>query len=83
MTSDQAQELGEFICDRTPPRYKPMQLPDNWENEVEWDEARIVWNFRGVDRRVARALRIPVTITYDGQKYRDWLIIGYEGAAAY
>ncbi len=83
MTPDQEGKLGKAICDRTPTRYQPMQLPDNWEQEIEWDEERILWNFRGVDRRVGRALRIPVIITYDGQEYRDWLLVGFEGSPGY
>ena len=74
-------ELGEVICHRSP--YQPMRFPDNWKDEIDWDEQTGPWNFRGVDRRVARALRIPVIITHDGAEYRDWLIIGYEGSAGF
>ena len=79
MTPEEEQELGHLICDRTP--YPAMKLAENWQKEIDWDERTGPWNFRGVDRRVARSLRIPVIITYDGADYRDWLLIGYEGSA--
>ena len=81
------QELGQLICDRTP--YPAMTLPPNWQNEIEWDEQTGPWNFRGVERRVAKALRIPVILTYhnagtgNDEQYVDWLLIGYEGSAAF
>ncbi len=81
------QELGKIICDRTP--YPAMTLPQNWQNEIEWDEQTGPWNFRGLDRRVAKALRIPVILTYhnaatgNDEQYVDWLLIGYEGSAGF
>jgi len=77
-------DLGEIICNRTP--YKKMELPEHWEDRIEWDTQTGDWNFRGVARRVAKALRIPVIITYynsqtgEDETYQDWLLIGYEGA---
>ena len=64
-----------------------MTMPVNWQNQIEWDEHGIVWNFRGTDRPVAKALRIPVLITYHNaatghdETYQDWLLIGYEGGS--
>ena len=87
MDQDQEQALGHLICNQTP--YKAMKLAENWQKEIQWDERTGPWNFRGVDRRVAKALRIPVIITYhnagtgEDEQYVDWLIIGYEGSAAY
>lgn len=81
-TNDQGL-LGQLICARTP--YKAMTMPAGWQNQIEWDEQRVVWNFRGTEHRVAKALRIPVTITYHNEAtgrdetYLDWLLIGYEG----
>ncbi len=79
MTPEQEKKLGEVICHRSP--YEPMRFPDGWQDEIDWDEQTGPWNFRGVERQVARALRIPVIITHEGAEYRDWLIIGYEGSA--
>ena len=81
MTEEQEKALGHLICDRTPYKEKPMRFPDKWQDEIDWDEQTGPWNFRGVNRQVARALRIPVIITHEGAEYRDWLIIGYEGSA--
>ena len=74
MTPAQERELGKIICSRTP--YKPMKFPDQWRQEINWDEQTGPWKFRGVDRRVASALRIPVIITHEGAEYRDWLTTG-------
>jgi len=74
-------KLGQHILARAPQDYRPTTLPTGWENQIEWDEQSLLWNFRGVERRVAMAIRIPVTITYEGQTYRDWLLIGYEGGS--
>jgi hypothetical protein len=77
--------LGQLICRRTP--YASMTLPAGWQNMIEWDEHTVLWNFRGIDSRVNKALRIPVTITYHNDQtgsdetYRDWLLIGYEGGS--
>ena len=83
MTPDQERELGHLICDRTPYKEQAMKLPQNWQQDIDWDEQTGPWNFRGVERRVARAMRIPVIINYKGAEYRDWLIIGYEGSSAF
>lgn len=75
--------LGQLICDRTP--YHSMTMPAGWQNQIEWNGQRVLWNFRGADHRVAKAIRIPVTITYHNaatghdETYQDWLLIGYEG----
>ena len=88
-------QLGQLICDRSP--YAEMTMPANWKDEIEWDAGPLLWAFRRLDRRVAKALRIPVIITTvatrivhkrDGtmeneefiETYKDWLLIGYEGA---
>ena len=83
MTPAQERELGKIICERTPYNDKPMKFPDRWQQDIDWDEQTGPWNFRGVERRVARALRIPVIITHKGAEYRDWLIIGYEGSGEF
>jgi hypothetical protein len=78
-------QLGELILLRTP--YQSMTLPTGWQNEIEWDAHYVEWSFRGVNRRVAKALRIPVTVTVlnettqQPETYRDWLLIGYEGGS--
>ena len=80
-----AELLGQLICARTP--YKTMTMPDDWQNQIEWDGRRGRWSFRGTEHQVAKALRIPVVITYSNsatgqdETYRDWLLIGYEGGS--
>jgi hypothetical protein len=77
--------LGQLICARTP--YKTMTMPDDWQNQIEWDGRRGRWSFRGTERQVAKALRIPVLITYynsetdQDETCQDWLLIGYEGGS--
>ena len=77
--------LGKLICDSTP--YHKMDMPDGWKSEVEWDAQYGQWSFRGENRRVAKMLRIPVTVTVKNEgtgryeTYRDWLLIGYEGGS--
>lgn len=83
-TTDEC-DLGQLICARTP--YTAMTMPANWKDLIEWDGKTVVWNFREVGRRVVKALRIPVTITYynaqthQNETYLDWLLIGYEGGS--
>jgi hypothetical protein len=83
-TPDECQ-LGQLICQRTP--YKAMAFPAGWQNQIEWDAHHIRWNFRGTDRQVGKAIRIPVLITYhneatgNDETYQDWLLIGYEGGS--
>ena len=85
------EELGELICDRTP--YTSMTLPTGWKDQIEWEAQPVHWNFREGSHRVAKSMRIPVTITnvvekidktgaktYVEEIYRDWLLIGYEGS---
>ena len=62
-----------------------MTMPAGWQSQIVWDEHHVLWNFRGIDRQVAKAIRIPVTIIYHNdatghdETYQDWLLIGYEG----
>ena len=78
-------DLGQLIRQRTP--YKKMEVVANWKDQIEWDAQYVQWSFQGVNRRVAKALRIPVTVTIHNDKtgqdetYRDWLLIGYEGGS--
>ena len=72
-------QLGTFICDNTP--YPPMRVVINDGYEVEWDAQPVVWDFRGEGKRVGKAIRIPIEITYESHTYKDWLLIGYEGSA--
>ena len=64
-----------------------MIMPAGWQSQIEWDEQALLWNFREAARRVEKALRIPVTITYHNEAtghdetYQDWLLIGYEGGS--
>jgi hypothetical protein len=81
------QELGEFICEKTP--YSGMFMPADWQCEVEWDAGELQWSFRGVTRRVGKAMRIPVIVAFYNENtcqheyYKDWLLVGYEGAGGY
>jgi hypothetical protein len=78
-------QLGQLIFARTP--YESMTLPANWQNEIEWDAHYVQWSFRGVNNRVAKALRIPVIVTVlnettkKPETYQDWLLVGYEGGS--
>jgi len=64
-----------------------MEMVDHWQDQIEWDAEYVQWSFRGVNHRVAKALRIPVTVTVfneqtqEPETYRDWLLIGYEGGS--
>ena len=73
-----AEQLGELICNRTP--YQRMEVPTD-EHDIEWDDQSMRWDFRGEAKRVAKAIRIPVVITFEGHTYKDWLLIGYEGSS--
>ena len=77
MTPAQRQQLGTEICDRTP--YDDMSVAGNWDRLIEWDAKPMIWQFKELPRRVAMSIRIPVIITYDGEEYLDWILIGYEG----
>lgn len=81
MATQMEGKLGELICKRTP--YTKMELPDDWEEYIEWDGKAVIWQFRELPRRVTKAIRIPVTITVtkgtQTEEYLDWLLIGYEG----
>jgi len=85
------EDLGKVIFQSTP--YSKMDLIDDWDEYIEWDNNTVFWNFREVPRRIRKAIRIPVQITifvakttdttgnkqYVEEKYLDWLVIGYEG----
>jgi len=87
------EQLGQVILQNTP--YSKMELPDDFQDYIEWDGRPVVWNFRELPRRINKSIRIPVKITvvaekiidhtgkkdYIEQTYEDWLVVGYEGGA--
>jgi hypothetical protein len=89
-----AEALGTLVFARTP--YDKIELPAGWDTMLEQDMATAQWYFRGLSRQVGKALRIPVTVTriietedvngnttYSEERFRDHLLIGYEGAGGY
>ena len=74
--------LGTNICDRNPYRNQ-MQLEENWEVEIEEDSYQVgYWKFKDRSLRVRKAIRIPYTYTdADGNRIKEYLLIGYEGAS--
>ncbi|MBI4611940.1 MAG: hypothetical protein HY726_23365 [Candidatus Rokubacteria bacterium] len=72
--------LGEVICTQGP--WKEMCLEKDWEDQIQKDETRYLqWYFRGANHQVGKAFRIPVDVIDEhGHKYKEHILIGYEGA---
>jgi hypothetical protein len=94
MATTPEEALGKLVFARTP--YDKLELPSGWDTLLEQDMDTAQWYFRGQTRQVGKALRIPVTVTrivehedvngtstYSEEKFRDYLLIGYEGAGGY
>lgn len=88
------ESLGMLILARTP--YSKIELPADWDTTLEQSMETAQWYFRGHSREVGKALRIPVTVTmvvehddvngdstYAEEKFRDYLLVGCEGAGGY
>ena len=89
-TLDQvARDLGQLILkanpykvghgDNAPSDFRLMAPPIEKENYEEY--ATGGWKFRGVERRVAKSIRVRYCYRdADGILNEDFLLIGYEGA---
>ena len=73
--------LGKDICDRNPYKHQ-MQLEDNWGVEIEEDSYQVgYWKFKDRSLRVRKAIRIPYTyVDANGNRVKEYLLIGYEGS---
>jgi len=50
------------------------------EDDVEHDYASTYWTFKGTSHYIKKAIRIPYCFTdKDGQKVRDYILVGFEG----
>lgn len=94
MPNQHKQDLGDHIEKRNLYGKKPvqpgssandtgMELPTDWDLQIETDSYEIgYWNFRGRSLRVQKAIRIPYLYhDKDGNKVREYLLIGFEGSA--
>src|SRR5690349_1955919 len=76
----QAKKQGDATAQKR--KESLMELVRDLESQIEEDSYQVgTWKFRDRSLRIAKAIRIPYTyIDENGNKVREYLLIGYEGA---
>jgi hypothetical protein len=59
-----------------------MELQTGWDSQIEHDSYEIgYWKFKDRSLRVVKAIRIPYTYQdKNGNKIKEYILIGFEGA---